>query len=550
MILEVAGFVNTKLKLQVKHLGIEQGIDVSSAACFDAVFAKAELRLQVWMSYQAWGRNVMSFIWRTYILSLFMYVARFYSPGDDKVGSKLTALRASTAGWRRGGGPTVLSYADWLFGLPDHFVDGTLACRATLLRTASLYAGERQINPAQVKACRQGWIRAHLHHAKELLKKQAGVSLAAVVGRWQGLQHGKIRRQRDLPEWREPDWVGDAPARARRRWYGAADGSCRLQTDGWGRTGRLGCSPWAAVLYKGELRHWLQSGLTNADPSSELWSGLFKDNAGSGELQGLIETLKKLLTIGHHQTPHHAREAVVGGDNQTAVGVALGTRRSHSEPVADWILWLLMQELKHQRWDIWVRWVRGHAGSPLNTEVAYFAGLHLDRKVAGTDKPPLLWLGRARDRCEEGEVRPEQLEEDYEHPIPEAEAALADAAGARRPGLMGMFYSLMRALPWIPAGMPIRGDRKLRSANHVDYCNHRGRDTIGWYMDGKERRQWYADLKRQVRPATLWAVVDFSVNVALTPRRRWTISGKTGSRPLCSYVGKVWTTGRTTRLAR
>ena len=78
------------LVYRVKHLGLWQGHGEGPGENFEASLLKAAERAQLWEG--AWGRHLGAVVWRTYIVSLWGYVGRFFR-ASPQVASRMRELR-------------------------------------------------------------------------------------------------------------------------------------------------------------------------------------------------------------------------------------------------------------------------------------------------------------------------------------------------------------------------------------------------------------------------------------------------------------------------
>lgn len=91
---------------------------------------------------------------------------------------------------------------------------------------------------------------------------------------------------------------------------------------------------------------------------------------------------------------------------------------------------------------------------------------------------------RANEHCPAGEVRAAEFDFDLEGAGDAEVEVLPVFEGTSFPGLASMFYSLLRAIPRLPANLPIDGKPSCKNKEWLKHAQWRWRRTLGlWASD-------------------------------------------------------------------
>ncbi len=523
------------------YLGVTQGPLVGAPQVYRRAIGRTEEKMQIWKP-KAWGKNLSALIWKTFFVPTYQFPAKFFRPTPQIKTTMNRQMRTLARTPQRWGSPN-LWYSDWLFGVPEHFVNGVFWCEASVLRT---YLANKHLIPDLPRGFRRrkGIARTCTVRQWEigatLFKKQTGATVFELHARWESFESAKrwrATRPRGARGLRPPpEWVGTNP-RPRDAVVCASDGSCFANQDTWGKSSR---STWSSSVYKGRSRRWLSSGYTVTDPCDPAWKGLFGGSAQGGEVQGVLECL---VAVKRGLAGPRPTECVIGSDNLSTVRCGANEGHLRAEPVAEWYMWLLELILTRQGTQVaFLHWY-GHQGLGLNEEANAFAQQHHSRADAR-------WRARLQQAAPGiGHVEPpaqDTLRSTSSSFLPPDEWAEApfdpwtrEAEGPRKPGLLSMFYSFRRSRAWMPKHWELPGGEGCFCDAATAMMNRNG--VMRQALPSAENRAWLGTLRfKKAPPRWLWGIGACLLDEVYLPSRLWLNGGKKRGdpRPDCACCGR------------
>jgi len=255
----------------------------------------------------------------------------------------------------------------------------------------------------------------------------------------------------------------------------------RIYTDG-GADPNPGTGGWGVVIIR-------------ADGSTDERSGWAPSTTNNRmELQAAIEALAALPVGASIELSTDSRYVRQGMTAWVAGWVRRGWQRKSGEPILNLDLWQRLYELDQER-DVRWRWVKGHAGDPLNERADALATVEIRRHRPETTADEVVvadWEIVQRVRCVDGRgawaalVRGAGAEELRSGTLSDASANRLELSAA---------CALLEALP---------ADASAAVYSTSDYL----RNGASNWIEGWRQRGWKTQAGESVKNADLWQRLD------------------------------------------